>query len=115
VGCRAAAQGRARAQGREEGARAGGERREREREEKGGEGSSPRGPNSGDRHLQALGHHVEREMGEGERGCCARNPNERGRGGGGAWGCGAPGARKPGWAGLGWVASRIETHDTHDH
>jgi hypothetical protein len=34
----------------------------------GGVGSSPRGPNSGDRHLQSLGHHREREVGEGEGG-----------------------------------------------
>jgi hypothetical protein len=95
------------AQGREEGVRAGGERRERERERR-REGSSPRGPNSGDRRLQALGHHREREMGEGERGCCAGNPNERGRGGGGgAWGVwGAGGARAGlGRAELGWAGS----------
>jgi hypothetical protein len=50
-------------------------------------------------------------VGEGEGGCCVGNPNERGRGGGGAWGgrWGAGGARAglgwtgPGWAGLGWV------------
>jgi hypothetical protein len=40
-----------------------------------------------------------------------REGEEEGRMGG----CGAPGAREPGWAGLGWVTSRIETHDTHDH
>jgi hypothetical protein len=44
------------------------------------------------------------------------NPNERGRGGGGAWGVWAPGASRagPGWVGLGRATSRIETHDTHD-
>jgi hypothetical protein len=48
---------------------------------------------------------------EGEGGCCAADPNERGRGGGGAWegGCG-----RQGRAGLGRATSRIETHDTHD-
>jgi hypothetical protein len=110
--------GRRRAQGRERGRAGkgrGGRGRERRRE---GEGSSPRGPNSGDRHLQSLGHHGEREVEEGEEGCCAGNPNERGRGGGGAWeGVGARGAQGragPGWVGLGRATSRIETHDTHD-
>jgi hypothetical protein len=54
--------------GRAQGESRGGRGREGEREEKGGEGSSPRGPNSGDRHLQSLGHHREREVGEGEGG-----------------------------------------------
>jgi hypothetical protein len=46
---------------------------------------------------------------EGERGCCAGNPNERGRGGGahGEVGRGARGARagwaRPGRAGLSWA------------
>jgi hypothetical protein len=66
-----------------------GKRRERERERERRGGSSPRGPNSGDCRLQTLGHHGEREVGEGEGGCYAGNPNERGRGGGGgAWGGG---------------------------
>jgi hypothetical protein len=28
---------------------------------------------------------------------------------------GRVGRTGPGWAGLGWVTSRIKTHDTHDH
>jgi hypothetical protein len=42
---------------------------------------------------------------EGEGGCCAGNPNERGRGGGGAWGGGQgrPGRAGPDRVGLGWV------------
>jgi hypothetical protein len=53
-------------------ARRGEKRRERERgRERRREGSSPRGPNSGDRRLQSLGHHGVREVGEGEGGCCA--------------------------------------------
>jgi hypothetical protein len=82
-------------------------------------GSSPRGPNSGDCRLQTLGHHGEREVGEGEGGCCAGNPNERGRGGGGAHGegGGALGARGPDWA----EPSRAGSHrgskprGTHNH
>jgi hypothetical protein len=72
---------------------------------KGGEGSSPRGPNSGDRRLQSLGHHGEREVGEGEGGCCAGNPNERGRGGErmGRGGRGRAGRTGPNRAGLDWV------------
>jgi hypothetical protein len=85
---------------------------EGEREEKGGELTS--GSNSGDHRLQNLGHHGEREVGEREGGCCAGNPNERGRGGGGAWGVGrgARGARaepdraRMGWAGLGHITDR---------
>jgi hypothetical protein len=37
---------------------------------------------------------------------------------GGTWGeqgRQGPNRARPGWAGLGWVTSRIETHDTHDH
>jgi hypothetical protein len=50
----------------------------------------------------------------GERGCCAGIPNERGRGGGGAWG-GVGRGGHAGQAGLGRATSRIETHDTHDY
>jgi hypothetical protein len=99
----AATQGCARAGERRGGARRGrGEEGEgeREREEKGGE--LTRGPNSGDRRLQSLGHHGEREVGEGEGGCCAGNPNERGRGGG-HMGRGRRG--RAGRAGLGWAGS----------
>jgi hypothetical protein len=62
---------------------------------------------------------------EGEGGCCAGDPNERQRGGGGAWeGGGArgrgepdqagPSRTRPGRDGLGRAASQIETHNTHD-
>jgi hypothetical protein len=54
----------------------------------------------------------------GEREVAAREKsNEANGSGGGArmgW-AGAPGTRGPDRAGPGWVASRIETHDTHDH
>jgi hypothetical protein len=94
-------EGRGARGGRREGAcrgRRGARGRERERE-KGGELTL--GSNSGDHRLQNLGHHGEREVEEGEGGCCAGNPNERGRRGGAhGGGCRAPGARGPGWAGL---------------
>jgi hypothetical protein len=69
---RGAAEGHAR-MGEEGGARGEGKgrKRKREREEKGGEGSSPRGSNSGDHRLQNLGHHGGRERDGRERGCCA--------------------------------------------
>jgi hypothetical protein len=52
-------------------------------------------------------------MEEGEGGCCAGDPNERGRGGGGAWeGGGARGGS--GRARPGRATSWIETHNTHD-
>jgi hypothetical protein len=123
----AAGVGVARGQGEKGGARGEKKRRERERERRrGGEGSSPRGPKSGDRRLQILGHHGEREVGEGEGSCCAGDPNERGREvgahGGGFW---APGARRPGragpaelgWAKLGWAEPLrgLKTHDERDH
>jgi hypothetical protein len=82
--------------------RAGGEEEgERERGEgRGGELTS--GSNFGDHRLQNLGHHGEREVEEGEGGCCAGNPNERGRRGGGAWGgVGRQGRAGPGRARLG--------------
>jgi hypothetical protein len=76
----------------------GGRGRGRERRR---EGSSPRGSNSGDHHLQNLGHHGrEREMGERdrEREVTAREksnePNRSGGGGRMGW-AGAPGARGP--------------------
>jgi hypothetical protein len=79
-------------------ARGGGRRGGRGRERGEGEESSPRGPNSGDRRLQFLGHHGEREVEEGEGGCCAGDPNERERGGG-TWGrCGRQGRAGPGRA-----------------
>jgi hypothetical protein len=37
------------------------------------------------------------------------------RGRAGAPGARGPGQARPGRAGPGWVTSRIETHDTHDH
>jgi hypothetical protein len=41
---------------------------------------------------------------------------DQGEGGARAWGGqGVPGARGPDQAGPGCDASRIETHDTHDH
>jgi hypothetical protein len=73
-GPHAGAAGGARAGEKKEGARREekGRERKRERKENGGEGSSPRGSDSGDHRLQNLGHHRrEREMGERERGCCA--------------------------------------------
>jgi hypothetical protein len=82
-GCR----GRAR-RGKEGGTRREGKgrKRKREREEKGGEGSSPRGSNSGDHRLQNLGHHGERERWEREREVAAwEKSNERKGPGGGAW------------------------------
>jgi hypothetical protein len=94
------------------------------REKREGEGKTHlRGSKFRRSRLQTLGHHGEREVGEG--GCCAGNPNERGRRGGGAWGGvgrqgrAGPGRTRPGWAGLGWVGlgratSRIETYDTYD-
>jgi hypothetical protein len=110
---------RAHAGGRREGARRGrrgGRGRERE-EGRGGEVTS--GSNSGDHHLQNLGHHGEREVEEGEGGCCTGNLNERGRGGWGAWGGvgrrGRAGRAGLGWAGLGRATSWIKTHDTHDY
>jgi hypothetical protein len=90
----------ARVQGKRGGARRGrrGERGRERGEGRGGELTS--GSNSGDHRLQNLGHHGEREVEEGEGGCCAGNPNERGRRRGGAWGVwGARGAQ--GWAGPG--------------
>jgi hypothetical protein len=72
-GARVQEKERARAGGEEEGE---GER-ERRREERGGELTS--GSNSGDHRLQNLGHHGEREVEEGEGGCCVGNPNERER------------------------------------
>jgi hypothetical protein len=85
-------------------------KRERER---GGELTS--GSKSSDHHLQNLGHHGEREVGE--RGsCCAGELNEGKRPGVGVrtWGrAGAPEAHGPGpgragtgRVGLGWAASR---------
>jgi hypothetical protein len=44
----------------------------------------------------------------GEREVAAREKSNEANGSGG-------GARGPDWAGLGWVTSRIETHDMHDH
>jgi hypothetical protein len=100
-------EGRCARAGKREGARRGrrgGRGRERRR---GGEGSSPQGPNSGDRRLQSLGHHGEREVEEGEGGCCTGNPNERERrgrmGGCGCQGRAGPGRARPGWVGLGWA------------
>jgi hypothetical protein len=93
---------RRRGQGKMRGCAQGEKRREREREREGRGGELTSGSNSGDHHLQNLGHHGEREVEEGEGGCCAGNPNERGRRGGGAWGVwGAGGARAElGQAGL---------------
>jgi hypothetical protein len=82
--CRGRGAGRRRGESRRgrRGARAGERRggrreekgREREREEKGVEGSSPRGSNSGDHHLQDLGHHGRgRERWERERLLRGRN------------------------------------------
>jgi transcription termination factor Rho len=91
-----------------EGARREGKGRERKRErgEKGGKGSSPRGSNSSDHRLQNLGHHREREMGEREVAAWEKS-NERkgtrGRAHGEQGAPGAPGARKTSWAGPGWV------------
>jgi hypothetical protein len=115
---RAGRGGRGRA-GARRGRRRGGEG---EREGEGGEGKTHlRGSKFRRSRLQTLGHHGEREVEEGEGGCCTGILNERGRGGGGRMGrwAGAPGARGPGqtgpgWAGLGWATSRIKTHDTHD-
>jgi hypothetical protein len=101
----------ARVQGKER-ARAGGEE-EGEGERGEGKGSSPRGPNSGNRRFQSLGHHGEREVEEGEGGCCAGNPNEREerRGRMGGW---APGARRAGpdwvWLGPSHFADRNSRH-----
>jgi hypothetical protein len=80
-------------------------RRGGEGEREGGEGKTHlRGSKFRRSRLQTLGHHEEREVEEGEGGCCAGNPNERGRGGGGRMGRwpGAPGAG-PGRARLGWA------------
>jgi hypothetical protein len=90
-----------------------GEKRERAQGERGGRG---REGERGGTHLriqlrqsrlQNLGHHGEREVEEGEGGCCAGNPNERERRGGGAWGVwgarGAQGRAGPDRAGLGWA------------
>jgi hypothetical protein len=94
--------------------------RGREREKGRGGKNSPPGLQFRRSRLQTLGHHGEGERGGRRRGCCAGNPNERGRGGVGAWG-GAWGARGAqgwaglGWVGLGWATSRIETRDMHDH
>jgi hypothetical protein len=59
-------------------------------------------------------------VGEGEGGCCAGNPNERGRGGGGAWvggvghrgRAGQTGPDRAGldWVGLGHFADRNPRH-----
>jgi hypothetical protein len=96
--------------------------RERRRE---GEGKTHlRGSKFRRSRLQTLGHHGEREVEEGGGGCCAGNPNERGREGGahGEVGRGARGARAGsgrtglGWAGLGWAGplhgSKPMTHTT---
>jgi hypothetical protein len=95
-------QGRAR-RGEGEGARREEKGREREREEKGGEGSSPRGSNSGDHRLQDLGHHGRgRERWERERLLRGRNQMRQmdlGEGARNGW-AGAPGARGPDLAGL---------------
>jgi hypothetical protein len=59
----------------------------------------------------------EREVAAREK---SNEPNRAGEGGR-AWGRGgAPGARGSdrvglGWAGLDWITTWIETHDTHDH
>jgi hypothetical protein len=101
---------RGRAQGREGGGRG------RGREEKGGEGSSPRGSNSVDHRLQNLGHHGEREMWERE--VAAREKSNERKGPGGAHGeQGAPGARGPSWAGPGWAGPHrgSKPRDTHNH
>jgi hypothetical protein len=77
-----------------------GRKRKREREEKGGEGSSPRGSNSGDHRLQNLGHHGGRER---ERLLRGRNQmREKGPGGtrmGSMGRQGHAGRARPGWAG----------------
>jgi hypothetical protein len=84
--------------------------RERESEEKGGEGSSPRGSNSGDHRLQNLGHHGRervREMGEREIAARDKSNEANGSRGGGAHGVGrgargaraGPGRTEPGWVG----------------
>jgi hypothetical protein len=76
------------------------------------------GSNSGDHRLQNLGHHG-RERDERERLLRGKNQMSQtdleeggtqgeSRGARGAW-------ARPGRTGLGWVTSRIETHDTHDH
>jgi hypothetical protein len=113
----------ARVQGKKRGRAQGEKTREREREREGRGGDLTSGSNSGDHRLQNLGHHGEREVEEGEGGCCAGNPNERGRRGGGAWGVwgarGAQGRAGPGraglcWVGLGRATSWIETYDMHD-
>jgi hypothetical protein len=83
--------------------------REREREEKGRGGeNSPPGIQIPAISTPNPGHHGEREVEEGGGGCCAGNPNERGRGEGGRMGrwAGArgPGRTRPGRAGLGWAA-----------
>jgi hypothetical protein len=61
----------------------------------------------------------ERERWERERLLRGRNQmRQMDLGGGGMHGVGrgARGTRAgPGWAGLGWVTSWMETHDTHDH
>jgi hypothetical protein len=60
-------------------------------------------------------------MGEREVAAWEKSNEANGSRGGARMGrAGAPGARGPdlagpGRAGLGWVTSRIETHDTHDH
>jgi hypothetical protein len=64
----------------------------------------------------------ERDGREREVATWEKSNEANGSGGGGAWGGqGRQGARAgpgwtgPGWARLGCVTSRIETHDTHDH
>ena len=84
----------------------------KERERRGeGEGSSPRGPKSGDRRLQILGHHGERDRGGEGRGRLLRGGNqmrERNQGEGRArMGVGARGLD---WAGLGHIADRNPRH-----
>jgi hypothetical protein len=93
---------------RKEGAHREGQGRERkiEREEKRGEGGSPRGSNSGDHHLQNLGHHGERERWERERLLRGRNQmREKGPGG-------RAGRAGPGWAG---PHRGSKPRDTHNH
>jgi hypothetical protein len=93
----------------------------RERKGNGREKTHLRGSKLRRSRLQTLGHHGERERGGRRRVRLLRGRNQMSQtnlGGGGARG--RVGARGPGWAGParagpGWVTSRIETHDTHDH
>jgi hypothetical protein len=97
------------------GTRTQGERGERGRERRGEGRGSPRDPTPAISTPNPRAPQGEREMGK--RGCCAGNPNERERRGGGAWGgVGRQGRAGPGRAGLGWAeplsGSKPTTHTT---